>query len=258
LPGGEILVSLELNQSVRRWLLLTALVTIAGCQGDEPSKHRRQAAPPPGAATPYTDSFSARGWTFHLRRFQPDAAVDAVAASELWRNLFNGMANDPETRDLLIRLHAGHPVEFVVLDADKAEDSAALTAPPREGYAFAMRVADTSLREEHSGTITVPGRVIAYGRTVLIKDGVVLAASDIVGAVAEASRNAPTPGEPLDLAMQDYLLRQAPGWTVIGGPVFDSETLPASAQEQRKALDVRIKEYADQAAAFYGRYRKPS
>ncbi len=67
----------------------------------------------------------------------------------------------------------------------------------------------------------------------------------------------PSPGEALGLAMEDYLFRHAPGWTVISGPIIQqNEPLPASVEDQRRDLDRRVKEYADHAKAFYSARRK--
>lgn len=232
-------------------MLLAAAACVAGCQRNQPS-------PPPGpttpeATTPYRTSFSASGWTFHLRPLKTEAQADADKAKEVWRDLFAGMAKDPKARELLKHLHADLPVEFVVLDAKQAEDKAALTASPTDEAAVVMRVADISQKEEKSKAGTVPVRVIAYGRAIRIKDA---AAPGDLGALAENMKDEPSPGGPLGLAMEDYVQRHAPGWIVIGGPFFEDEKLPASVEEQRRALDQRIREYQDHAKAFFGARRK--
>src|SRR5262245_58800784 len=192
-------------------LLLSSCVGVPACQRSQP---------PPGgpsseATTPYSTPFSARGWTYHLRRFKSDATADEAKAKEVWRDLLTGMAKDPRTRDLLRRLHADLPVEVVVLDAKQAEDKAVLMAPPPDGAAVAMRVADISHKEEKSKAVTVPVRVIAYSRVILIRDAA--SADPDLGALAEQWSKEPLPGGPLSLAMDDYVLRHIPGWTVIGG-----------------------------------------
>jgi hypothetical protein len=250
-----MLGKLESSQIAPVLLLLSVCAGAAGCQRDEPRQPYPPASPPPGAAKPYSNSFWARGWTYHLRHLQPDAAADAAKAKGLWLSLFPGMAKDPKTRELLNHLHAGLPVELVVLDAEQAEDDAVLNAPTPDGYAVAMRVADISHGEEKSGASTVPVRVIAYSRVIMIKNAVASAAADSLGALAEDWKNAPSPGEPLSLAMEDYVLRHAPGWAVIGGPVGQDVKLPSGVEEQRKDLDRRIKEYADHAKAYYGALR---
>lgn len=212
---------------------------VAGCQQNPSSQ--------PSA------SFSASGWTYHLRSLKPDAAADAGKAKEVWRDLFPGMAKDPKTRDLLKQLYADLPVQFVVLDAKQAEDKAALMAPPPEGSAIVMRVADISHSEEKSKAGTVPVRVIAFGHAVLIKDA---APPGSLDALAGDMKEEPSGGKALSLAMEDYVLRHAPGWVVISGPFFEDEKLPASPEVQRQDLDRRIKEYADHAKAFFGALRK--
>jgi hypothetical protein len=234
-------------------LLLAAGAGVAGCRRNESPQRAPPPNPAPEATQPYSTSFSASGWTFHLRHLKPDAPADADKAKEVWRDLFPGMAKDAKTRDLLRQLHADLPVELVVLDAKQAEDKAVLMAPPPDGTAVAMRVADLTQTEEKSKEGAVPVRVIAYSRVILMKDA---AAPGNVGALAENMKDEPSPGGALGLAMEDYVQRHAPGWVVIGGPFFENEKLPASVEEQRKDFDQRIKGYADHAKAFFAARRK--
>jgi hypothetical protein len=229
---------------------LAAGAGVVGCQrGNQP----RQPNPAPEATQPYSTSFSASGWSFHLRHLKADAPADADKAKGVWRDLFPGMAKDAQTRDLLRRLHANLPVELIVLDAKQANDKAVLMAPPPDGTAVAMRVADISHMEEKSKAGTIPVRVIAYSRVILIKDA---AAPGNLGALTASMKDEPSPGGPLGLAMEDYVQRHAPGWAVIGGPFFEGKKLPASVEEQRQDLDQRIKEYEDHAKVFFGARRK--
>jgi hypothetical protein len=234
-------------------LLLAAGAGVAGCQRNQPPQPSPPPGPAPEATQPYSTSFSASGWTFHLRQLKPGAPADADKAKEVWRELFPGMAKEAKTRDLLRHLHADLPVELVVLDAKQAKVKAVLMAPPPDGAAVAMRVADISHKEEKSKAGTVPVRVIAYSRVILIKDA---AAPGTLGALAENMKGEPSPGGALGLAMEDYVLRHAPGWAVLGGPFFEDEKLPPSPGEQRRDLDRRIKDYAAHAKTFFGARRK--
>src|SRR5262249_20609502 len=90
------------------------------------------------------------------------------------------------------------------LDAKQAEEKAVLMAAPPDGTAVAMRVADISHKEEKSKAGTVPVRVIAFSRVILIKDA---AAPGDLGALAENMKNEPSPGGPLGLAMEEHVLR---------------------------------------------------
>jgi hypothetical protein len=236
-----MVITLDVKR-VCRMLLLAAAV--AGCQRSQPPSPS-----PPGETQPYSTSFSASGWMYHLRPLKPDAAADAGKAREIWRDLFPGMAKDPKTRELLKHLHADLPVDFVVLDAKQAADKTVLLAPPPDGSAFAMRVADLSQTEEKLKGDAVPVRVIAYSHVVLIKNS--LAAPDL-GALAEDWKKEPLPGGPLNLAMDEYVLRHSPGWTVLGGPVAQDVKLPASVEEHRRKIDREVKEYTDHARAYYG------
>jgi hypothetical protein len=228
---------LGLNRVRPLLLLLAAGAGVAGCEsGNQPPQ-------------PYSTSFWASGWTFHLRHLKSDVPADGDRVKEVWRDLFVGMARDAKTRDLLRQLHAGLPVELVVLDAKQAEDKAVMKAPPPDGTAVAMRVADVTQIEEKSKAGAVPVRVIAYSRVILMKDS---AAPGNLGALAQDLRDEPSPGGPLSLAVEDYIQRHAPGWAVIGGPFFEGEKLPAGVEEQRRDLDRRIRVYEDQAKAFFG------
>ena len=98
--------------------------------------------------------------------------------------------------------------------------------------------------------------MITYARVIDIKDAVILGSLD---ELPSGPAKEPAPGEPLDLAMQDYILRHAPGWVVRGGPVLASEDekLPASVEDQRRELDQQIKDYADRAKVYFGARREP-
>jgi hypothetical protein len=236
--------------------LLLLVVGVAGCQRNQPPQPAPSPNPTPEGAQFRGSAFWASGWTYHLRPLKADAPADAENAKKIWCDLFTGMAKDEKTRELLTRLHAGWPAELIVVEAKQAEDKSALQAPPPDGVAIALRVADLKLTEEKSKAGTVLVRVIAYGRVLRLAGAAVPNSLD---QLAEAWKKEPLPGSPLALAMEDYVLRQAPGWVVRGGPVFASEDekLPASAEDQRRALDQKIKEYADHAKAYYGTPSKP-
>lgn len=227
--------------------LLVSLIGVAGCQRNQPPG----VAPKPAKPEAFESAFTTSNWTYHLRPLKADAPADADNAKKVWRDLFTGMAKDEQTRELLTRLHAGLPVEFIVMDAKEAEDKAALGAPPSEGVAIAMRVADLRLKEEEWEAGVVPIRYIAYAHVIHIQGA---APPNSWKESAAALKKEPLPGEPLDLAMEDYLLRHAPGWVVLGGPPFVSgdEKIPASVEDQRRALDQKIKEHVDRATAYYG------
>lgn len=235
---------------------LLLIVGVAACQRNQPSQPSPSPNPAPVAIQPRENAFWVSGWTYHLRPLKADAPADSDNAKKLWPELFTGMAKDAKTRELLTRLHGGWPTEFIVVDAKQAADKDAFKAPPSEGTSIAMRVADIKLTEEKSKAGPIPVREIAYARVIRIKGATVPSSLD---QLAADSKEEPLAGGPLGLAMEDYILRHAPGWIVRGGPYFASEDekLPASAEDHRRSLDRRLKEYEDRAKAFYGTPPKP-
>jgi hypothetical protein len=156
------------------------------------------------------------------------------------------MAKDPATLDLLKRLHAGLPVEFVVVGLDVVDDKEVMTAPPGEGYAFAMRVTDLRVFEQDTPAGKLIFRVIAYGHSTNIKDATATSA-DVVAD--------PSPGEALGLAMEEHMMRHAREWA-IGGPIFEGDKKVPGPEGRRAALDGRIQAHAAHADTFYGAIRK--
>jgi hypothetical protein len=229
---------------------------MSGCAGGIGCQGGRHPTPTPAGPSargaPFSTSFSARNWIFHLRQLAPNSTDDEAKAAEVWSDLFAGMAEDAKTRHLLTQLHGGRPVELVVLPGEKAGDDAVLTAPPPDGYDFVMRLADLGHTRQSGGDLV---RLIAYGHVILIKDSEAPVVSGLED-VAKGYEKLPLPGEPLSLAMEDYVFRHAPGWAVISGPYFREESLPRGVEEQRRDLDRRISDYASHARAYYGAPRR--
>lgn len=197
----------------------------------------------------FESGFGASNLVFHLRPVNPEKAGDKARVEQTWRDLFTGMARDPDTQKLLRRLHANLPVEFVVLDEKRAADDALMKAPPSEGFPFVLRVADLRIFKEETAAGEVVFRVIAFYHVTEIKDAVV---SDYRAELKE-----PSPEQALTLAMEDYMLRHAEDW-IIGGPIFEEDLkMPAQASERRVDLDRRIQTYTEKANAFYAALRPP-
>jgi hypothetical protein len=168
------------------------------------------------------------------------------------------MAQDPATHDLLQRLYGGLPVEFVVLDKGDATDNA-LTKPPGEAFAVALRVANLGSEKKNPFDRETLFGLIALGRATLIRDAEAPEAGslgDVLPNHSKAMQDRPSDGEAWNLAVEDYMLRHETGWLVGGGPSFDPlKELPKSPQEHRADLDGRIQAYVESAAAYYDRLR---
>jgi hypothetical protein len=222
---------------------------------------RGQLPPPPGSprTSPHGDSFSARNWSYHLRPVPTEKPGPQPTAEEAWRDLYPGMAKDQATHDLLQRLYGGLPVELVVLDQGDATDDA-LTKPPGEAFAVALRVANLGSEKKKTAEGETLFGLIALGRATLIRDAAAREPGkdfgDALAGLAQAMKDRPSDGEAWGLAVEDYMLRHKTGWLVVGGPIFDpGKKLPKSPQEHRADLDGRIKAFAEDSADYYGRLR---
>jgi hypothetical protein len=241
-----------LNSSGRA-LLLTTLLCM-GCRPSQPAA--------PGASTKGTQTFESAfwvsGWGFHLLPIDAKAKESTDKSKEVWRNLFVGMAADVKTRELLTRLHGGWPTELVVVEAKQARDQSAFKAPPSAETAVVLRVAELGRREVATKAGVVPFLEIAYSRVIRIKDAAV--SSLPIG------KSEPLPGDALEIAVEEYVLRHAPGWVAARGTGPDASfedgerlrkaaeeaRIPPSVDDERRELDRRIEEYANQAKSAFG------
>lgn len=252
-------------QSLKRWgqvLLLLAVGTTA-CQREQPP----QPPPSPGLASTGTlsrdSAFWVSGWGYYLRPTGAGKPTGADKSKEVWSDLFSGMSKDAKTRELLTRLHGGWPAELIVVDAKQAKDQSAFKAQPPDGVAVVLRVADLNLKEVKTIAGPVPFREISYGLVIRIKDALI--------AELPLGKAEPLPEEALSLAIEDYVLRHAPGWVACRGTgpatsFADDEQLrrsaedaklPPSVEDQRRELDQKIKDLANRSKDYYGAMRKP-
>lgn len=253
------------RQSSKRWgpaLLLLAVGSTA-CRREQPA----QPPPAPGPTSTGTlsrdSAFWVSGWSYYLRPIGTGKPTEADKSKQVWGDLFSGMSKDAKTRELLTRLHGGWPAEIVVVDAKQAKDQAASKAQPPDGVAVVLRVADLNLKEVKTKVGPVPFREVSYGLVIRMKDA----------AIAElpSGKVEPLPEEALSLAIEEYVLRHAPGWVARWGTgpstnFADDEqlrrsaeeaTLPANVEDQRRELDQKINDLANRSKDFYGATRKP-
>jgi hypothetical protein len=235
------------------------LVALAGLavylKGWWPHAIQTPLGPSPGRTAPHSDSFSARNWSYYLRPVPTDKPGPRPPAQEAWDGLFTGMADDPATRQLLRRLYGGLPAELAVLDKDAATDEA-LTRPPAEGSAVALRVANLGSHAEKTDDGQTLFGTIALGRATFLKDFVSPDPGEGVASLLTTMRDSPSDGTAFQLAVEDYMLRHGTGWFVCGGPLFDKGVkLPADPQQHRADLDARIQAFADKSADYFDKVR---
>lgn len=241
-------------------VLVVAAISVTACQRNQPPSS-------PNVTTTGAQSRESglwvSGWSYYFRPIKAGVPTDADKGKEVWRDLFSGMARDEKTRELLTRLHGGWPAEFVVVDAKQTKDESAFKAPPSDGVAVVLRVVDINRKEVKTKAGPIPFREIAFGHVVRIKDAVI--------AELPLGKEEPLAGDALDLAIEDYVLRHAPGWVARRGTGPDTSfeddqqlrrsvedaKVPASVEDQRRELDQKIKDYADRARAYYGTKGKP-
>jgi len=238
----------------RRLLVASALVLAVGIGLAWHRLGPRDAPPapvPPAKPSPYRNSFSARNWTYYLRPLPAPTPGPRPDAATVWRDLFPGMVADQETRALLRRLYGGLSVEAMALESEAADDGA-LVAPPSEGFAIALRLANLGAEVKKTPDGETLFGLMALGRATSIAGAA--PAAESLGGFADQLRAQPADRAAFALSAEDYLLRHQTGWLLVGGPIFDDkQKLPANATEQRADLDRRIQAHADQAAVYYGK-----
>jgi hypothetical protein len=232
-------------------LLLAAVFSSGGCR--KTNSVEEVPSTPVSTTSPYSTSFFGTGWSYRLRPLKSEKPKNTDEVKQVWRDLFTRMANDAKTLELLKRLSGDLPVEFIVLDAEQAKDKERLKAPPSDGKAVVIRVADTGKPDEKVAGDEFPLRVLAVGRAVLLKDAE--NPSSLEG-LTENMKREPSGGAALTLAMKEYLLRHAVGYGMLSGPAADDEDLPKSIEDQRQVLDKQIKEHAEHAKEFYESRRR--
>lgn len=197
-------------------------------------------------------------WTYFLRPIAGDETTAADEAEKVWRDLFSGMARDGQTREVLTQIHGDWPAQLLVVDPKDVGDDEHFRALPPEGVAIALRVADLDHQVVTTSSGPVPFRRISLGYVVHIQD------ANISGLTLD--REEPLPGEALELAIEEYVLRHAPGYVARFGTgpnvSFDDverlgrsaeeAQMPASVAEQREALDQKIEDYSAKFKAYYG------
>jgi hypothetical protein len=105
---------------------------LAGCNRTQPAPADPPPDPPKAASAllPEWDSEVFSGLPYYLEPVPREVAGPPPTAAEVLAGLFQGMADDKETRALLVRLHGGARVEFRVMQgADK--EVARRTIPER-------------------------------------------------------------------------------------------------------------------------------
>jgi len=246
---------LRIIRSPRVLLLVLLAVTppgVAGCQGSTapstPPAPNVTPTPPKNRSTS-TVSMTATNWFFEIQPLQADGKAGTEEVVELGRKLFSGMSKDPKTLELLKRLNGDKPVELVVVPSQQAEEKA-MEGPPSEGFTAVVRVTEGRLDQKHSPPGGLRFDVAAVSCTTRKDwDG----SSDKLVEELTAASKGPVDPFSLALAMEDYVARHAPGWTVRSSWSFRGfgATLPASVEEQRKDLERWAQEYARRAHEFY-------
>jgi hypothetical protein len=161
------------------------------------------------------------------------------------------MAKDPKTLDLLKRLNGDRSVQFVIVDAKQAEDKKVMEGPPGADYRSVLRVTEPQFFDEGEkkpGTFRF--RVVA---SYFVSRNEGAQRFDIPKLPLPLSDNW------LVLAMDDYVSRHAPGWTVSDATFpyrKPNEKPPSTIEEQRKELDRLAEECAREARDHYAAQKK--
>lgn len=233
-----------------------ACIVGVGCRRNPPPVAKP--APPAAAPQPYSSYFFSNALAY-LRPLPSENPVDADHAKKVWFDLLPGMVKDAKSRELVQRLHGDLPVEFDVIDAKLAKDDI-MKSPPPKGIPVAYRVADVIVEEskQKGGPKPLFARAMKFGQVIFIPDAATKSLPNLASApeaMTSAFKELP-PHEPVFLLMEDYVLRQIPGWIMVQDPFDAKPKLPATIEEQRKDLDRRIEAYATRAKTYFDAIRK--
>lgn len=185
-----------------------------------------RAAAVKGPAGHFFAQFQAKRATLELRRVPGVDRPSSVEAA--CRGLFNAMADDDQTLELLRSLFGGIPVELEVVDVlavDKRSPTGAvtlfLTWPQPSG--------DQRASFDFRQVLRIP-------------------LSKPLGP-SQLSPKVPSGATALFLAIQDYLLRNPNGWMAYGGRA--PEGIEPGSAAHRAALDRAIAKYRAEKATWY-------
>jgi len=233
--------------------------------GPEPGPAPAPAPAPPRMKAIRGTAASVGGAAYLVRL---DAEAPPKPADAFWDGLFPALAADPETAACLKRLFGGLRVELVALDQPPGNDDPVWEKKPGPGFDVVLRVCN---KGEHQ-TGTIEGQAGA-GQSVKVA---YLVGSLGWGYVVDADRPPdvakaadgeivlpPDAREAVELAVADYLLRNAAGWRGLHVGSFGEQaefdrvaaSHDKSADQRRKDLDARIDDYARRYRAFLAAQR---
>jgi hypothetical protein len=203
--------------------LAVALVSLAsmsaGCNRTQPAPADPPPDPPKAVSPPLPEWGSEvyNGLPYYLEPVRREVAGKPPTAAEVLAGLFQGMADDKETRALLVRLHGGAKVEFRVMEgADKeAARRTSPERPPAEGRAVHWVVTSwTAWPIPKEDDKYAPGisrcLPVGLGWTYLFKLDLQAADPSQIALLAESP-------EIMVLVCNDYLLRRQIGYQIRHG-----------------------------------------
>ena len=219
---GQWLLNMISNAKLRA-ATLVGLISLSGCGSDT---SQPDVAPAPIAARWAYSTKVSHGSAITCVPLPPTEPRDETAAEVLLRELFQKIADDPESQKLLSRskVYGQLPVEVVALDgaASFDEDAAEAARPETEGPAVLLllhieqpgstRTYDGELAETY-GYRWAYSTTFSFARVIRQSEGAANEPAGLDAAFAQLRQQ--DDRELIYAVANDYLLRRSPGWQVM-------------------------------------------
>lgn len=193
-----------------------------------------------------------RDLTFRLVPVGEEPPSDGPTAEAIGRELLRGIADDPATPEVLVRLYGGWPGRFEPLAADASD--AALQAAPVGDAVFMLRAAELGIEPGDQGSVIAR---VALGRVARVRASTRAAMAFVPEAGTEAAQAStpqgpPQPEEAFLLLVEDQILRHHPQWIVSRKEQIKEDSDAVTPEQRRAVIDRRIAEHASRIRASYG------
>lgn len=208
-----------------------------------------------------TNYFDAKNWSLH---FRPDASVEPAARQDpqqLWSGLFDKMAADPSTRELLQKIFAPARLEWSIVDPKAVWTTGKMDVPPGVPFDVAIRLQCQGASWLPEGAEKIVNGQFGFIRSTRIENSgegsAALGNPPGVRITQNTPSDEPTGSEAFAVAVEDYTLRTRCGWICFWGPsvAYDRQGPAPGSPEHRADLARRIAAATNKVGGFYAKLR---